>query len=183
MFAEQFTQPGARYRVIISYQNTQRLRRVTRGVMHQPFLRIRSTAWSCVVGGGTRQPSARKSYGEFGTLSRSALDVQVTAKRSEALLNTEQSQTGLCLVLGTKSSGWIKSDAVIGHLDVNGVTGAKCEVDIDPVNTRVLDCIEEQLSDGLEEQDANITCLWVCLRVGVDVHDNAVLLLCSCCQP
>ena len=78
-------------------------------------------------------------------------------------------------------SAWIKPDAVVAHLDVNGVTGSECEADIDPIDTGVLDCVEQQFADGLEEQDANVTCRRVGLRLGGDIDDNVVLLLGPSC--
>src|SRR5262249_13612684 len=145
MFAEQFTQPCTGQRVIIGDQNTQRLRRATRGVMNQPFLPTRVILWCfCAVGGETQQTSPRESQCESGALRWGDRDVQTTAKQCKALLNAEQSQPGLCLVLVMESGDRIKTDAVIAHLYMNGVTRTKFEVDIDPVNMGVLDCVEEQ---------------------------------------
>src|SRR5262245_63795495 len=105
----------------------------------------------------------------------------MTTKQRKALLNAEQPQTCLKLMPVIQGSVRIKPGTVIGHLYVNRVSGSECEVDIDPVGTGVLDCVEHQFPDPLEEQHANITCLRVGLRVGGDIHDNAVLFLCPSC--
>src|SRR5262245_41308239 len=107
----------------------------------------------------------------------------MTAKQSKALLNAEQPQTSLLLIRIVETDTRIKPDAVIAHLDVNSVTGSECELEIDPVHAGVLDCVEQQFADALEEQDASVTSIRVGLRVGGDIHENAVLLLCSSCQP
>src|SRR6516162_4598377 len=184
-FAEQFAQTGACYMVVIGDKNPQRLRRARRGVINHTFSRSDDVTVLCFcnVGGYTGQGRARHSQGEAGALSWSALDVQMTAKQSKALLNAEQPQTSLLLIRVVERGARIKPDAVIAHLDMNGVTASECELDIDPVHAGVLDCVEQQFADALEEQDASVTCVGIGLRVGGDIHENAVLLLCSSCQP
>jgi hypothetical protein len=105
----------------------------------------------------------------------------MTTKQRKALLDAEQPQTCLWLIAVMKGSGRVKSDALIAHLYLNGVAGSECELDTDLVDMGVLDCVEQQLADGFKEQDANFSCLQVGLRVGGDIHDNAVLLLCPSC--
>src|SRR5215831_20520171 len=102
----------------------------------------------------------------------------MTAKQSKALLNAEQPQTSLLLIRVVERSARVKPDALIAHLDVNGVTGPECEVDVDPIDMGVLDRVEQQLADALKEQDTDITRLRVCSGVGDHTHDDVVLLLC-----
>ena len=107
----------------------------------------------------------------------------MTTKQRKALLDAEQPQTCLWLIPVMKGGGRVKSDALIAHLYLNGIAGSKCKVDIDPVDTGVLDRVEQQLAHGFKEQDANFSCLRVGQRVGGDIYYNVVLLLRPFCQP
>ena len=82
----------------------------------------------------------------------------MTTEQSKALLDAEQPQPDLLLVLVMESNGRVKPDALVAHVDMNGVVGPNLEVDIDPIDMGVLDRVEQQLADRLKEQDANITC-------------------------
>src|SRR5262249_60151222 len=107
----------------------------------------------------------------------------MTTEQSTALLNAEHPQPDLVLVLLMDGTGRVEPDALIAHLDMNGVTGPECEVDIDPIDMGVFDRVEQQLADPLKEQYANITCLRVGSGVGGHPHDHVVLLLRPFCQP
>src|SRR5262249_9038755 len=104
-------------------------------------------------------------------------------EQSQALLDTEQSQPDLVSVVVMVSNGRVKPDTFIAHLDADGVSGPECQVDIDSTDMGMLDRVEQKLADPLKEQDANITCLRVGSGVGRHIHHDAVLLLCSLCQP
>ena len=82
-----------------------------------------------------------------------------------------------------EGDGRVKPDALVAHLDMNGVVWPNLEVDIDPIDMGVLDRIEQQFADRHKKQDANITCRWVGSGVGGHTHDDAVLLLCPFRQP
>src|SRR5262245_3058635 len=101
----------------------------------------------------------------------------MTAEQSKALLDAEQPQPDLVLVLVIESHARVKPDALIAYLDVNGVIGHECEVDIDSIDLGVLDRVEQQLADRLKEQDANIACLRIGSGVSGHTHNHAVLLL------
>ena len=66
------------------------------------------------------------------------------ARRSWIL---NKSQPDLVLVRLVEGNARVKSDAVIAHLDVNGVIWTERQVDIDPIGMGVLDRIEQQLAD------------------------------------
>src|SRR5215475_5954017 len=133
-----------------------------------------------------RQPRwARPRYCQVEpcSLPRRALDVQMTTEQSKALLDAEQPQPDLVLVLVIESVCRLKPDTLIAYLDMNGVTGPDCDLDIDPIDVGVLDRVEQKLADRLKEQNANTICLRVGSGVGGHTHDDVVLLLRPFCQP
>src|SRR5215831_7228407 len=103
---------------------------------------------------------------ELRSLARRALDIQMTAKQSEALLDAEQPQAGLVLFLVIRSGSRLKPDALVAYLDMNGVVGPKLQVDIDSIDMSVLNSVKQQFANGFKEQDADVACFRVRPAVG-----------------
>ena len=135
------------------------------------------------VGGGVRG-AARRDQPDLSALARCALDLDATAKQREPLADAEQPPTDLRRPSIDRRVRPVRIRFPRSvHGDRQLVFGVERQLEGDPLRAGVLDRVEEELSDRLEEQRANVLPFGIGPRIGSDVDFDLVLVVRPVGQP
>ena len=128
------------------------------------------------AGDGVLRGAARRDEPHPGPLSRRAVDLEAAAEQRQPLADAEQPPAHLAGLRSIVESRRFEPDPLIRHGDAQLIVGVERQLQGDPIRLRVLDRVEEELSDRLEEQRADVLPRGIGPRIGDDLDTSA----CTC---
>ena len=128
-------------------------------------------------GDGAVREAARRDEPHTRPFPGRAVDLEASAEQRETLVDAEEPPTHLAIPRPVIESCRLEADALIGHGDAQLVGGVERELQRHPIRLGVLDRIEQEFSDRLEEQRADLLAPGIGTRVGADPDVDLVLVL------
>ena len=141
--------------------------------------RLDSFAPAAVSGAASRGATRRTRV----PLSGRAVDVQAAAEQRQPLADAEQPPAHLAGLRSIVQSRRLEPSPSIRHGDAQLIVGIELQRQRHAIRLRVFDRVEEQLSDRLEEQRADILPRGIRARIGADLDTQLVLLVRPVRQP
>ena len=135
------------------------------------------------VGAGALCGAARRDEADPRPLAGRAVDLEAAAEQRQPLADAEQPPAHLAGLRSVVESRRFEPDPLIGDGDAQLIVGVERQLERDSIRVRVLDRIEEELSDRLEQQRADVLPRGIGARIGDDLDVDLVLVVCPVRQP